>query len=258
MTIDEIISQRRRTDARQFFITPVTTHSHNGYHVIRRKQWYGLQHGDDSILPTIYDNIELLPSRLAIVTIEQCSAVIDITTTQRILPFSYSHIEHTDRYLKLFIQDSHNYGLYDCLQRRSITQPGIYSDYNLCDNTTEYLWAQRESAQVNTSECLVTRRENAQDNTSECLWTQRHYHYDFIHRSTAEIISLPNAILPYDTQRHMIALTDQSTVTVFRPDGTADTTALRQLAISTHGYITLNNYSLHLQHTIDIYGNILS
>ncbi len=93
---------------------------------------------------------------------------------------------------------------------------------------------------------------------TEYIWVRRGQYYDYVHRTTATVVRLPAVVLAYDSDTGMFGREDNDVVTFYDKHGNADMEGLRRRVREAGGYLALDNYTLHIKHYIDIYGNILN
>lgn len=96
------------------------------------------------------------------------------------------------------------------------------------------------------------------DLSIEYIWAKRGRFYDYIHRASGAVISLPGIIMAYDTQYGIFGLDEYNRVCKFNENGLGCHWDLRQSVKKQGGYLTLHNHTYNIEHIIDIYGNILN
>ncbi len=227
-TVEEIIAERRNVDNELFFVNLVYVSSQYGYDIVRRKKWYGVREGNNIVVSPLYDEVQLYPNGLVVLKIEGVCACHDIKSNQPVLGFEYLRIDYTDGFLKLYHQSLQRYGIFELANNRMLAECDRYEDYNLKDNSTEFLWAKRGK------------------------------YYDYIERKTGRIFGLPTITMAYDTPTGMFGKDERDVVSVYSVAGFADRERLREIVQQEKGYLSLNNYTYHLTHIIDINGNVLN
>ena len=223
------IENRLKRNENLFYVEPVTVSSTDGLSIIRRKKYFGIKKNNTILIEPMYDNIFLFSENWADVTIKGVHNLLNIAQGKFVSDFQYSSLDisyHTC-IMKSF-EDSNINSVYDLKRDTFIIENGTYEEYNLKHASTEYLWARRGKF------------------------------YDFIHRESGRIISLPGIEFAYDTSEGMIALSEKEKVCCFNESGLEDVQLLRRIVSDSGGYLVLHNFTYNIQHIIDIYGNILN
>ena len=94
--------------------------------------------------------------------------------------------------------------------------------------------------------------------TTQYRWLREGNYYHFIHRETGVLIRAIGLVMAYDTDQGMFGVNENGRVVCINKDGSINTTFLRQSVVNAGGYLSLCNHDYHIEHIIDVYGNILN
>lgn len=225
--IKNLIEERINKDKNQFFVEACSVRNAYGMDVIQRKKYYGISMNGNIILPPVYEEVIPLSSNVVVLKIKDRYALFQMDEAGYLSQFEFSSLVMEDGYCKLY-KDTDNITLYDCNNNTLIIGKRGYSEYGLRQNKSQYFWAKRGKF------------------------------FDFIHRESGRVISMPGLIMAYDTLEGMIGLDEYDRVSCYDEYGVEDKDVLRELVINAGGYLTLYNYSYNIEHVIDVYGNILN
>lgn len=89
-------------------------------------------------------------------------------------------------------------------------------------------------------------------------WVRKGGFYYFIHRETGRLVCTTRLLMAYDTDEDMCGIDEDGRVICLNPDGSVNAERLRQMVIHAGGYLALCNHDRHIEHVIDVYGNILN
>ena len=94
--------------------------------------------------------------------------------------------------------------------------------------------------------------------TTQYRWIREGRYYHFVHRKDGYLVRTPGLILAYDTDEGMFGINENGRVVCLNPDGSVNSALLRQMVISAGGHLHLCNHDCHIEHFVDVYGNILN
>lgn len=89
-------------------------------------------------------------------------------------------------------------------------------------------------------------------------WIREGHFYHFIHRETGSYVRVTGLIMAYDTDEGMFGINENGRVVCIDSDGLTNAMNLRQAVMRAGGYLALCNHGYHIEHIIDVYGNILN
>lgn len=227
MKVNRIIADRLAKDNELFFVNSSVIDSKYGKDIIRKKKFQGVKGNNGILIHPIYEDIEIVSSEIAIVKIMDTFAIFSLSEGQRLSEFEYSSV-HISNDMIVLNKGNGRSAIYNLNTSKFLHQTGDYDEFNLKDSSTEYVWARRNTF------------------------------FDYIHRESGRVISLPGIIMAYDTQHDIYGLDEHNRVCKFNEDGVENHWELRQSVQSQGGYLVLRNYTYNIEHIIDIYGNILN
>lgn len=227
MNVERIIGERLAKDNELFFVDPSVIDSKFGKAIIRKKKFQGVKGDDGIIIHPIYENIDIISKDIAIVRLLDTFAIFSLSKGERLSEFEYSSV-HISNDMIVLNKGIGRSAIYNLNTSKFLHQSGDYDEYNLKDVSTEYVWARRNDF------------------------------FDYIHRASGRVISLPGIIMAYDTQYDIFGLDEHNRVCKFNENGVETHWGLRQSVQMQGGYLTLHNYTYNIEHIIDIYGNILN
>lgn len=94
--------------------------------------------------------------------------------------------------------------------------------------------------------------------TTQYRWIKDGNHYHFIHREMGIFVRAIGLIFAYDTDEGMFGVNEHGRVVCLNSDGSINMILLRQMVIDAGGHLSLCNHDYHIEHVIDVYGNILN
>ena len=227
MNVNRIIAERLAKDNELFFVDSSVIDSKYGKKIIRKKKFQGVQGDNGILIQPIYENIEIVSTDIAIVKLLDTFAIFSLSEGQRLSEFEYSSA-HISNDMIVLNKGTGRSAIYNLNTSRFLHQTADYDEFNLKDASTEYVWARRNTF------------------------------FDYIHRESGKIISLPGIIMAYDTQHDIFGLDEHNRVCKFNENGIENHWDLRQSVQMQGGYLTLRNHTYNIEHIIDIYGNILN
>lgn len=225
--LNVIISDRLAKDNDLFFVDTSIVDSKFDKEVIRKKDLYGVQYNGCILLQPIFENIEIVSRDIAIVQVLNRFAIYSLSNCQKLSDFEYPSIRVSNDMIVLSKANGRS-SLFNLNTSEFILQSCDYEEFNTKDNSTEYLWASKNGF------------------------------YDYIHRSTGRIVSLPGVTMAYDTKHGIYGRDIHNKICKFNEHGVADYVELRLTVQKAGGYLTLHNYTYNIEHVIDIYGNIIN
>lgn len=227
MNVNRVIAERLAKDNELFFVDSFVIDSKYGKNIIRKKKFQGVKGDIGILIPPIYENIEIVSKDIAIVKLLDAFALFSLSESQRLSEFEYSSI-HISNNLIVLNKEAGRSSIFNLNTSKFLYRAGDYDEFNLKDASTEYIWARRNTF------------------------------FDYIHRESGRVISLPGIIMAYDTQHDIFGLDEHNRVCKFNENGVEDPWELRQSVQIQGGYLALRNYTYNIEHIIDIYGNILN
>lgn len=227
MSVDRIIAERLAKDNELFFVDASVIDSKYGKNIIRKKKYQGIQGDNGILIHPIYENVEIVSNDVAIVKLLDAFAIFSISEGKRLSEFEYSSV-HISNDMIVLNKEAGRSSIYNLKTSKFIHKTEDYDEFNLKDASTEYIWARRNTF------------------------------FDYIHRESGRVISLPGIIMAYDTEHDIFGLDEYNRVCKFNEYGIESHWDLRQSVQIQGGYLTLHNYTYNIEHIIDIYGNILN
>jgi len=224
---NRIISERLAKNKDLFFVDCTVIDSKYGKDIIKKKKFQGVQGKDGILIHPIYENIEIVSNEIAIVKLLDTFAIFSLRDGQRLSEFEYSSV-HISNDMIVLHKGNGRSAIYNLYTSKFLHHTGDYDEFNLRDSSTEYVWARRNTF------------------------------FDYIHRESGRVISLPGIIMAYDTEHDILGLDEHNKVCSFNEYGVENHWKLRQLVQKEGGYLTLRNFTYNIEHIIDIYGNILN
>lgn len=225
--INKIISERLAKDRDLFFVDIVVIESKFGKDIISKKKLQGVKCNNCILLHPIYENIELVSKDIAIVKLLDYFALFSLIDGQRLSEFEYCSV-HVSNDMVVLHKGNGRCAIYNLNTSKFLYQTPDYDEFNLKDSSTEYVWARRNAF------------------------------FDYIHRESGKVISLPGVIMAYDTEHEMFGLDEHNKVFNFNEHGLEDFWQLRRIVLKEGGFLTLRNKTYKIEHIIDMYGNILN
>lgn len=219
-----MLAERISRDNDLFFVETAVVDSRYGLNVIRRKKRYGIA----SLIPPVFDEVMVMSPLVVAAKLDGAYAIYAVKDpASPLCDFECNAMNPSGDMLLMHMLDGKT-SLLDMSRAKFVLQHRDYEEYNLRAGHTQYLWARRGRF------------------------------YDFIHRESGRLISLPGVIMAYDSDLGIWGQDERGRVGVFTENGTVDPDCLRAEAIAHGGYISLTNYTYNLNHVIDVYGNILN
>lgn len=225
--IQSCLQERIKQDAQLFFVDIVNVSSAHGMDVVRRKKRFGISIEGKVVLPPVFDGVEVLTNRALVLLFEGKYAIYDIMQKQYLTQFDILSYSKEDTYYKL-CRDANDFVLYDSERNRLLQGKRGYTEYNLRQKNTEFIWAKRG------------------------------HFFDYIERCTGTLYSLPGVVMAYDTDKGMFGQDEYGKVFLFNENGVENPDMLRKIVIEAGGYLTLINFTYNVEHIIDVYGNIVN
>lgn len=225
--INNVISERLVKDKDLFFVDYSVIKSKYGIDIIRKKKFQGVKNNDLILIPPIFDNIEIASNDLAIVKLLDTYAIFSLREGGQLSEFEYCSV-HISNNMIVLHKGNGRCAIYDMNTSNYLHQTADYDEFNLRDSSTEYIWARRNAF------------------------------YDYIHRESGRIVSLPGIIMAYDTEHDIFGLDEHNKVCNFNEYGVEDQWRLRRYVQKEGGFLALHNYTYNIEHIIDIYGNVLN
>lgn len=223
----KLITTRIACDDSIFFtdLHPVSTV--HGVDIVRRKKLFGIMQSGQTRLRPIFDTVEVASADVALVKLKDYYALYSIADGSSISDFEYVDYEIRNGLIQLQKHNGRS-ELFELDGCRYIHRGEGFDKFNILVSSTEYLWAHRNGS------------------------------YSFIHRRSGRVVSPPAVILPYDTAVGIWGLDEHNRIAAFDDNGSINESILRKCVLKNGGYLTLSNYTEKIEHTIDIYGNILN
>ena len=94
--------------------------------------------------------------------------------------------------------------------------------------------------------------------TTQYCWIREGRYYHFVHREDGTVVRASGLIFAYDTDEGMFGINENGRVVCVNSDGSVNSSFLRQMVILAGGHLSLCNHDHHIEHIIDVYGNILN
>lgn len=94
--------------------------------------------------------------------------------------------------------------------------------------------------------------------TTQYRWIREGRFYHFVHREDGYVVRAAGLVLAYDTDEGMFGVNENGRVVCINPDGSVNSAFLRQIVMRAGGHLSLCNHDYHIEHIIDVYGNILN
>ena len=94
--------------------------------------------------------------------------------------------------------------------------------------------------------------------TTQYRWIREGRFYHFVHREDGYVVRAAGLVLAYDTDEGMFGVNENGRVVCINPDGSVNPAILREMVICAGGHLSLCNHDYHIEHIIDVYGNILN
>lgn len=227
MNVNGIIADRLAKDSELFFVNSSVIDSKYGKDIIKKKKYKGVKGDNGIIIHPIFEDIVIVSNGIAIVKLLDIFALYSLSDGERLSEFEYSSV-HVSNEMIVLNKGNGRSAIYNLNTSKFLHQTGDYDEFNIKDASTEYVWARRNSF------------------------------FDYIHRESGRVISLPGIKMAYDTQYDIYGLDEHNRVCKFNEDGVENHWELRQSAQIQGGYMVLRNYTYNIEHIIDIYGNILN
>lgn len=225
--VNSVISERLAKDKDLFFVDYCVMASKYGIDIIKKKKFQGVKNNDVILIPPIYEDIEIASNDVAIVKLLDTYAIFSLRECRQLSEFEYCSV-HISNDMIVLHKGNGRSAIYNMNTSNFLYQTANYDEFNLKDSSTEYIWA------------------------------RRNVFFDYIHRESGRIISLPGIIMAYDTKHGIFGLDEHNKVCNFNEYGVEDQWRLRQLVQNEGGFFALRNYTYNIEHIIDIYGNILN
>lgn len=225
--LNRIVSERLAKDDELFFVDTSVVCSKHGKTIIKRKSLQGVQDNDRILIRPIFEAIDIVSSEIAIARLLDMFALFSLREGRQLSEFEYCSVQISDDVIVLGKGNGRT-AIYNLDTSDFLHQMGDYDEFNLKDFSTEYVWA------------------------------RRNMFYDYIHRATGRVISIPGVIMAYDTKRGIFGLNKHNKVCKFNEKGVENNAGLRQAVQKEGGYLALRNYTYNIEHITDIYGNILN
>lgn len=89
-------------------------------------------------------------------------------------------------------------------------------------------------------------------------WIRSGKNFHFIDQHDGTVIRATGLIMAYDTDEGMFGVNENGRVVCLNPDGLVSTIRLHQKVMEYGGHLALCNHDYHIEHIIDVYGNILN
>ncbi len=222
----EIEKQRKREDEDLFFREVRAVESVGRFLIIKRGNgsYRGLQGDDEIILPPVYDRVDFISEDVVVIKIRDLYALYDVNKREQLTEFEFDTIERYGKYL--VVSSNTKYGLYE-IENRRLLIPALYDVINIKREDTEYIWVRNGNI------------------------------FDFVHRKTGRFISMPGAVMAYDTETAMFVMFENRKVALMDERGLNNSVGLRKTVMDNGGYLSLQNITYHTKVIIDVYGNIL-
>jgi len=225
--IKSVIDERERKDVELFFVDLCTVGNNYGIDLVKRKKYFGLADHGEVIISPIFDEIIWLSANAVALKIEDKYSIFRIDTKLFVSQFDFLSLIQEGTYWKLF-SGTEYVSLYDIEKENLLFGESCYSEYGLIPKNTQYFWAKRGKF------------------------------FDYFHRNSGRIISLPGVVMAYDTLYGMFGKDEYDKISYFEESGIENALKLRQIVYEAGGYLVLNNFTYKIEHVIDVYGNILN
>lgn len=222
----EIERERKTQDEYLFFREIRAVEPVGRFLIIKRGNgsYRGLQRDGEIILPPVYDRVDFISEDIVAIKIRDLYALYDVSESERLTEFEFDTIEPHGKYL--VVSSNTKYGLYE-IENRRLLIPARYDVINIKREDTEYIWVRNGNI------------------------------FDFVHRETGRFISMPGAVMAYDTETAMFVMFENRKVALMDERGLNNSGGLRKTVIDKGGYLSLQNITYHTKIIIDVYGNIL-
>lgn len=221
-----VIEQRKEKNSIMFFIPVEVVKTFGKFELVKKKNLYGVNKGDDIILEPIYDEIIFLKEHLCKLRIKNIWALANIVLTRLLLDFSYADIYLSTENLVTTVGSDGMKGLYHADLEYEIIPPE-YDEFG--------------------SPIGV-----------EFIWIRKGEFYDFIEQSTGRLIRIGGISKAYDSESGMFGVNSSGRVIMIDSNGYEDPNLLRRTVMNAGGYLCLQNRNRKTEDYIDVYGNILN
>lgn len=226
MDYEEELSRRKKIDESLFFIDKEVVQSRAMMSIVMRCGHYGLQHGTEDLLPTVFDLIRFVTDSVVEIQINGSSGLFSANNGDWLFEPSQYHLRLLDDLNVIEVEGEDGKGLFSLREKLMVVPPKY-------DDTTN-------------------------TDIGEYLWVRKGDRFHFILKGNHVFHSASDAIMAYDTDDGMWVKHSDGTVALLNKVGNDDTRNYRKTLIKNGGRMKLQNLKYGIIDICDIYGHILN